>query len=325
MMRWIFAAMMAAATVSVQADNYSEDPRLRRLMTDWVLDYRMPKGWLQRQFINVEKQDGVLERFNRQAESMPWFRYRPIFDNDERALLGAAFWQEHAETLARAQAEYGVPAAVIVAVIGVETKYGTITGSFRAIDALTTLALDYPRRSEFFTNELRELLLLALEENREASSFTGSYAGAMGIAQFMPSSYRAYAVDFDGDGDRDILTDPVDAIGSVAAYLARHGWRVGEPVVVSARPPQGDPDRLVSQGLALDTTLQTLRTAGVKFDLLRGDTARAKLFKLDGADGPEYYVALNNFYVITRYNRSLMYALSVHNLSRRIERLRVVE
>ncbi|MGB0958373.1 MAG: lytic murein transglycosylase, partial [Litorivicinus sp.] len=189
-MRWIFAVTMAVATVSVQADNYSEDPRLRRLITDWVLDYRMPKGWLQRQFINVEKQDGVLERFNRQAESMPWFRYRPIFDNDERALLGAAFWQEHAETLARAQAEYGVPAAVIVAVIGVETKYGTITGSFRAIDALTTLALDYPRRSEFFTNELRELLLLALEENREASSFTGSYAGAMGLGQFIPSSYR---------------------------------------------------------------------------------------------------------------------------------------
>ena len=323
-MKWWWALCLAMPAW-VSADGYADDPRLRRLMSEWSLDYQMPKGWLERQFIGVEKQQRVLDLFDRQAEAMPWFRYRPIFDNDERALQGVAFWQTHADALARAQADFGVPASVIVAVIGVETQYGQITGSFGALEALTTLALDYPRRSEFFTRELRELLTLALEENREATSFNSSYAGAMGIAQFMPSSYRAYAVDFDGDGDRDILNDPVDAIGSVAAYFARHGWRQGEPIVVSARPPQSNPNALVSRGLKLDTTLQTLRNAGVKFDVQRGDTARAKLFRLDGADGDEYYVALNNFYVITRYNRSLMYALSVNNLSRRIERSRQVE
>ena len=311
-----------ALTASANGVSYEDNNDLRRLLAGFVVHDKMPEQWIEQVFEGVTRQNKVLELFNRQAESMPWFRYRTIFDTTERAELGVQFWDENLASLAKAEATYGVPASVIVAIIGVETKYGTILGSHPTLDALTTLAIDYPRRASFFKDELREFLRIALEEDQDPTSIQGSYAGALGIPQFMPSSYRAYAIDFDGDGKRDLMGSVPDAIGSVAAYLARHGWKQGEPVVVRANPRQQNPEALIQPGLRLDTTLRTVREAGVEFGLVGGDTARAKFFSLQGADQTEYYVGLNNFYVITRYNRSLMYALAVHQLSQRIERLR---
>lgn len=323
-MNWrsTWLAVLAVPWLANAGPTYDDNNELRRLVAGFVLHDKMPELWVEQVFEGVERQDRVLELFNRQAESMPWFRYRGIFDTAERAEGGVQFWNDHLATLAQAEAEYGVPASVIVAIIGVETKYGEVMGSHPTLDALTTLAIDYPRRAAFFRDELREFLRLALEADRDPKSYLGSYAGALGIPQFMPSSYRAYAVDFDGDGIRDLIDNPADAIGSVAAYLARHGWQQGVPVVVRANPRLQNPESLISPGLKLDTTLRTLRESGVEFGLEGGDTSRAKLFALQGADETEYYVALDNFYVLTRYNRSLMYALAVHNLAQRIERAR---
>lgn len=206
--------------------DYVQSDALRRLMTQWTLDEKIPKDWLERQFAGVTRQERVLELMNRPAEkAMPFYEYNDIFDTEERAQKGVNFWNEHESWVTEAERRFGVPSEIIVAIIGVETRFGEVMGSYRVIDALSTLAFDFERRSPFFTRELREFILLSREEGKEATGFFGSYAGAMGLPQFMPSSYRAYAVDLDDDGQRDIWETPADAIGSVANYLARNGWR----------------------------------------------------------------------------------------------------
>ncbi|NJN51250.1 MAG: lytic murein transglycosylase B, partial [Gammaproteobacteria bacterium] len=224
------------------------------------------------------------------------------------------FWRAHAAELARAEAQFGVPAQMIVSIIGVETRYGRNTGSYRVADALSTLAFDYPPRSSFFRSELTQFLLLAREEGSEPLSLTGSYAGAMGYGQFIPSSYRAYAVDFDGDGKRDIWRNTSDAIGSVANYFKVHGWKSESPVVVQAEPLDRRADAIANDALALNHTVGSIRALGMTMPGY-ADEEPAMLVKLEGANGPEYWVGMQNFYVITRYNRSTMYALAVHQLS----------
>jgi membrane-bound lytic murein transglycosylase B len=225
------------------------------------------------------------------------------------------FWNKHAAALARAEQEYGVPAQVIVSIIGVETFYGGNTGSWRVLDALSTLCFDYPPRAEFFCQQLREFLILAREQQVDPLILKGSYAGAMGLPQFMPSSFRAYAVDFDGDGHIDIWTNPVDAIGSVASYFKRHGWTTGEPVVSRAQVKGEQADSGLTQGLDPVKNVGELRALGwTSGDVLRDDIP-VTAFRFDGAEGQEYWMGLPNFYVITRYNRSAMYAMAVHQLS----------
>lgn len=267
-------------------------------------------------FAGAERKQAILDAISRPAERVkPWKEYRPIFITQARIDQGVAFWNQHAETLARAEREYGVPAEVIVAIIGVETFFGRNTGNWRVIDALATLGFDYPPRADFFRKELREFLILTREQQVDPLSLKGSYAGAMGLPQFMPSSFRAYAVDFDGDGRIDIWNNPVDAIGSVASYFQRHGWVAGDPVVSRARIEGTRFADGLTQGLEPVKSVGDLRQLGwTPLDTVE-DNYAVTAFRLEGEQGDEFWMGLPNFYVITRYNRSVMYAMAVHQLS----------
>lgn len=249
----------------------------------------------------------------------PWYRYRPRFVNEKRIAEGVEFWQQHASTLARAQATYGVPAEIIIAIIGVETIYGQNMGDFRVLDALTTLAFHYPRRADYFRSELEHFLLLTHEEGVDPLELRGSYAGAMGIGQFMPSSFRQYAVDFDGDGKRDIWNSMDDAIGSVAHYFNRYGWQAGQPVMMATQVRPDAIDSLLGLEFTLRYTLQQLKQQGLLFyaDFIP-DTTPGVLVDLETEQGMAYWVGFNNFYVITRYNRSNRYAMSVYQLAQEV-------
>ncbi|MGB0965967.1 MAG: lytic murein transglycosylase B [Litorivicinus sp.] len=302
------------------ANDFKDSRALKQLTSGWILDSGIEQAWLERQLMDVERQPRVLELFKRQFEDKPWYEYRRIFDTQERAFEGVTFWREHEAALTQAEVEFGVPASIIVAIIGVETRFGQRVGSFPVLDTLLTLAFEHPRRQAFFSAELDHFIKLTWDQRLEAKSLMGSYAGAMGIPQFMPSSFRAYAIDFDGDGTTDIWNSAVDAIGSVAAYLKRNGWRQGEPIVAQAILRR---DVAMSKGLKRDRTLAQLREQGVEFGIVDGDQTRALLFELEGADGKEYYVGLNNFYVLTRYNRSTLYAMAVERLAQRIQRAKL--
>ena len=267
----------------------------------------------------AESKEAILEAISRPAErTLEWHEYRDIFLTAERIQAGAAFWQEHRAELERISEATGVSIEILVGIIGVETYYGRITGSYRVLDALATLAFDYPPRSKFFTSELEQFLLLVREEGMEASDATGSYAGAMGRPQFMPSSYRAYAVDSTDDGKRDIWSNWSDVIGSVANYFVRHGWKPGEPVVVEATlGAQWSGDTPKNQ-LKADETVTSLSHQGVMFSTDLAGDAKSQLVTLVGDDGEEYWVGFHNFFVITRYNRSVMYALAVHQLGQEV-------
>ncbi len=270
-------------------------------------------------FEEAERQDAVLEAIAEPAEALPWYRYRPMFVTDARTAAGAEFMRAHADLLARAEREYGVPPAVVTAIIGVETFYGRHKGRYPVLDTLATLAFDYPPRSGFFRRELEQFLLLARNEGLPVRSVLGSYAGAMGMPQFISSSYREYAIDFDGDGQRDLWDSPADVIGSVAAYLERHGWRRDAPVVHRVRPPTDQWRELLRSALEPSIDGATLRGAGIAVDPPVGDGERVKVVRLDGGEGgDEVWVARRNFYVITRYNHSPLYAMAVHQLARRI-------
>ena len=269
-------------------------------------------------FAEVETRPSILEAISRPAEkSKPWFEYRALFLTDRRIELGRATALRQSDALAKAAAG-GVPAEVIVAITGVETFYGEVTGRHRVIDALATLAFDYPPRSEFFRRELEQFLLMSREEALDPLGPNGSYAGAMGVPQFMPSSFREYAVDGDGDGRRDLWNSWSDVFASVANYLGRHGWRAGEPVMVPADASGADLAGLQLTTIELTETVGSLRRRGVRFEVALPDSAPAALIELTGAAGPEYRVGFTNFYAITRYNRSRMYASAVNDLAQAI-------
>lgn len=264
----------------------------------------------------------IIDAMERPYEAKPWRDYRALFLTPERIEGGLAFWRQHRSLLERARAEYGVNPEIIVAILGVETNYGANLGRHRVIDALTTLGFSYPRRASFFRGELESLLLLGQEEGIDLTSVLGSYAGAMGQPQFIASSYRAYAVDFDGDGHRDLWTSVADVIGSVANYLAKKGWRRGQPIAFAATL-EGAPAAALQIAekapLAPETRSERLRAAGVRWDAPLPPEALATLIRLDGTDD-EYWIGLENFYVITRYNHSNLYAMAVHQLGEEILR-----
>ena len=313
---WLALAGLLGGAQASLAGEYENSPQVAEFVTEMTRDYGFASEQLVSLFSAAERKQNIIDAISRPAEKVkPWKDYRPIFITDSRIARGVEFWREHEETLKRAEAEYGVPPQVIVAIIGVETFYGGNTGGYRGGDALSTLAFDYPPRAPFFRKELREFLLLAREEQVDPLNLTGSYAGAMGLPQFMPSSFRAYAVDFDGDGQINIWNNPVDAIGSVASYFKRHGWQPGESVV-SAASVEGE---LAEQGLTAG--LDPLKNVAELRDLgwTSADPLDEQLpvtaFRLEGAEGAEYWLGLPNFFVITRYNRSVMYAMAVNQLA----------
>ncbi len=274
---------------------------------------------LQATFSRAHSQPSIIAAMSRPAEAKPWYAYRTIFINPKRIQGGVEFWRAHAATLAKAEQVYGVPPEIVVAIIGVETQYGGNMGKYRVLEALATLAFDYPRRATYFRKELENYLLLTRAEGIDPLALRGSYAGAMGFGQFMPSSYRSYAVDFDGDGHRDLWQNPRDAIGSVAHYFNKSGWRPGQPVATPATINGAAYSHLVNRELhPPKSSVASLRARGVLPQTPVSDAQSALLLEFQGRDGLEYWLGFNNFYAITRYNRSQLYALAVYQLSQEI-------
>jgi membrane-bound lytic murein transglycosylase B len=319
MVAWLSGVGLSVAlSATVQAD-YSAHQEALTLIDEMVSEHDFDREALQQLFAQVEKKQSILDAISRPAEkTKTWAEYRDIFVQSSRINKGVAFWQENREALNRVEKELGVPAEIVVAIIGVETRYGRIMGSYRVVDALSTLGFDYPKRSKFFRKELKNFLLLAREQQRDPLTLKGSYAGAMGYGQFMPSSYRHYAKDYDGDGFIDIWANKTDAIGSVANYFVRHGWQPGQPVVSRART-NGEYDRsVINDSLKPRHTVASLAAKGyLPLDEYEGDKS-ASLIKLQGKNGAEFWMGLNNFYTITRYNHSRLYAMAVYQLSQEI-------
>lgn len=294
-------------------------PGVDDFVAEMVEKHQFDAQDLQAKFKRVEVQDSILKLIARPAEkSKPWYEYREIFITCKRIAGGINFWQQHHVALTRAEQKFGVPAEVIISILGVETYYGRIVGNYRVADALSTLAFRYPPRSTFFRKELEQFLVLSREEQTSFLKPVGSYAGAMGLGQFMPSSYRAYAVDFDSDGHRDIWTNPVDAIGSIANYLHRHGWVAGEGIAYKTTVSNDVANELVKKGSKPSLSPVELEQADVKTACLPANTGKVALISLSQRDGEEYWVTTQNFYSITRYNHSQMYAMAVTQLAEAI-------
>ena len=304
----------AALSFSVHA-GYDTHPDAQKL-----IDELQPEGfdpaYIRSVLAQAERKQSILDAISRPAEKrLDWGEYRAIFIEPKRIAQGVEFWNEHKATLERAEQEDGVPTEIMLAIMGVETRFGRITGNFRVLDALATLGFDFPRRAEFFRGQLADYFRLVRAEGVEPGTLKGSYAGAMGYGQFIPSSFLAYAVDFDGDGHRDIWDNPADAIGSIANYFAEHGWRAGEAVVADPIFDDADVEALVNQGLKPELTLLEWSEKGVTPREALNGNMKATLMRLSSGEKNEYVLGLHNFYVITRYNHSRLYASAVYELS----------
>ena len=312
-----FDATAVASTKPV--DEQSSRPFIKEM----VRQHKFDKTELEEVFAKARIHQSILDAIARPAEGKPWHEYRPIFLNEPRIDGGIKFWNDNALILQKASKKYGVPPEIIVAIIGVETRYGRHKGRFPVIDSLSTLAFAYPPRSKFFRGELKQFLLMAREEKLDPTEQLGSYAGAMGMPQFISSSFRRYAVDFDGDGTRDLWNNTSDVIGSVANYFKRHGWQKDEPVVDRVQVKGNGYTRLIKRGLEPEWTPKQLQRYGVKLPSKRSSKAKGTLLELDtGTSKPEYWVGWENFYVITRYNHSAHYSMAVYQLGEQIRKLR---
>lgn len=289
----------------------AELPGIPEFINEMVAKHQFKRDELVQVFQEAEHRQDVIDAMNTPSTLKPWMEYRAAFINPRRIDGGIKFWMKYAAALDRAEKLYGVPQEIIIAVIGVETLYGRHAGNYRTLDALTTLTFDYPRRVEFFRNELEQYLLLAREQSFNILSIKASYAGALGIPQFMPSSYRKNAVDFNGDGKIDLMSGAEDAIGSVANYLRQYGWKPGEPVAV--RAVVEDVKRPDDVGAA--RSLVAWGELGVSPQGKFGDGVYAYLLDFTIPDGKEYWFGFNNFAVITTYNNSSYYAMSVYQLA----------
>jgi membrane-bound lytic murein transglycosylase B len=323
------ALLLLGALCLTQAASYAAAPldraEVQRFVAEMSANHGFDAAALDALFGRASRLDSVLAAISKPAEYKPWHVYRPIFLTRERVNGGLAFWREHEATLSAAARSSGVPPEIIVAIIGVETSYGRNTGSYKVLDSLATLAFHYPKRAPFFRSELENFLLLTREEGMDPLQPTGSYAGAMGLPQFMPSSFRNYAVDFDQDGRRDIWRNPRDAIGSVGNYLNRHGWRAGEVIAMPAAQSAANASQ-VSDTVDLKRSVAEYAALGVHPIEALGPAAKAAPAVLLGyeasSDATEYWLGFRNFYAITRYNRSPKYALAVVQLAEAIAQAR---
>ncbi len=312
------AGVLSLAALTAHAIELDQ-PEVRSFIDEMVSEHDFDRAELEATLLDAEVKDSILEAIARPAErTLSWAEYREIFLTRERIEAGAAFWREHSDMLESIADSSGVPEEIIVGIIGVETYYGRITGNYRVLDALSTLAFRYPPRATFFRSELKAYLLLVREEGMNAGDATGSYAGAMGRPQFMPSSYRAYAVDSTGDGRRDIWNDWTDVAGSVANYFTAHGWKPGEEVTTRANLGSNWSGPAPENVLKPNSTVAALSQQGVLFVTEQPADSTSQLLTYDGAEGTEHWVGFHNFFVITRYNRSVMYALAVHQLGREV-------
>jgi len=308
--------LLSAVALPAQAFDIKR-PEVRSFIDTMSREHGFEKAKLEALLKSAETKQPILDAISRPAERVvPWWEYRERFLTERRINQGADFWLAHGEKLK--QISDPQLADVVVGILGVETSFGRITGRYKVLDALVTLGFDYPPRGEFFLGELKEFLLLSREEKVDPATVLGSYAGAMGAAQFISSSYRRWAVDGDGDGHRDLWNSWDDVVGSIANYLLENGWVNGQPIAVEATLNDPDLSRFDVK-LALNETVQSLRDKGVKFDTELPPDTPAMLVVGQGKEGPLYRVGFNNFYAITRYNRSPMYAMAVHDLGQAIQ------
>lgn len=318
--RWVLGVVGAAMAVNTLAGTYSEHTEAKAFIKKMVDDHQFSAQEITTVLAQADKKQAILDAIARPAEkTKPWYEYREIFLGQERIAQGVEFWVDNAKALADAEQTFGVSAAVIVAIIGVETRYGRQMGAYRVVDALATLGFDYPPRAKFFSGQLEQLFLLAREQKKEPLSMLGSYAGAMGYGQFIPSSYRSFARDFDGDGFADIWQNKTDAIGSIANYFKAHGWQTHEPVFTPAKLTKAVADDLLDSRVRPETTLKAWEQLGVEPEGSFAADNAAVLLSYEQPQGPEYWLGFNNFYVITRYNRSQMYARAVWELSEEVK------
>lgn len=295
---------------------------------DFIEDMRKKHGFAEDDLVNafskVDINQKIIDAITRPAEAKPWYQYRPIFLTEKRINGGVEFWKEHDAALSRAYKEYGVNPEIIIAIIGVESLYGKHKGRYSVLESLATLAFNYPKRRSFFRSELEQFLLLAREEHVDPVELKGSYAGAMGKPQFIASSFRSYAVDFDSDGKRDLWEDSDDVIGSVANYFAKHNWRKDQPIASKASVKGSNYKRIVKKGIRPHTPLSVLLKKGITIEDSFPPEENAALIELELENGLEHWVGMDNFYVITRYNHSELYAMAVYQLSKAIKEKRQV-
>jgi membrane-bound lytic murein transglycosylase B len=340
-----FAALLLAVCVTASASpakppaaakhapaGYAARTEVRAFIAEMAEEYGFDRKQLRHVFAQARYQPTIIAAMDRPLREPPkWFEYAPRFLTPERIDGGVAYWAAHAEDLARAEQRFGVPAEIIVAILGVETYYGRNIGGYRTIDVLATLAFDYPRRSAFFRGELKQFLLLTRELRLSALTAKGSFAGALGVPQFMPGSYRNFAVDFDDSGHADLWNSAPDVIASVANFLVRHDWQPGQPVLLAAAIDDRARDtvlRKLDGGLSERRALAAWSGDGVALsgapEDLGPDPVGVLLLeeRADGTDTDSYWIACNNFYVITRYNRSRLYAAAVWALAKSIKAVR---
>lgn len=310
----------ATTGATALAGDFSNRPEVTQFIDKLVREDKFDRTQLVTWLDAAEKKQAILDAIAKPAEKeKTWGEYRQIFLTDERISLGVQFWKDNADTLQRVSTRYGVDPEIIIAIIGVETRYGRNTGNYRVIDSLSTLAFDYPSRATFFREQLREYFLLTREQHHDPLELKGSYAGAMGYGQFMPSSYRRYAVDFNDDNFADIWSNPGDAAASVANYFKEHGWEKGRLVATRCHINNHYDDKVFDTDMKPAFSAEELEKKGfLLVDSGKADDIFA-MYKLEGSYGAEFWAGARNFYVITRYNHSPMYALAVYQLSQAIK------
>ncbi len=313
---WVLAVCIACLSVRPAAAIDIRRPDVQSFIDEVSAKDSIGKRPLRKLLKAAKSQPAIVEAMDRPAEkAKPWFEYRPIFLTERRIREGTEFWLAHRQELDRASVRSGVAPEYLAAIVGVETYYGRMTGSYRVLDALATLAFDYPARAKFFRDELEQFILLTRDMRLDPLSVKGSYAGAMGAPQFMPSNYRRYAVDANADGRIDLWNNWWDVCASVGNYLKEHGWNEGEPVLSEAMVAADKTADLDGRKLALADTVESLQAKGVSFDSALPPDAPAILIAADESDGVHWRVGYNNFYVITRYNHSALYAMAVYELA----------
>lgn len=305
------------------AGNIKDNGEVNVFISKMVTTHHFDESQLNELFQSVDIKEDILKKISSPAEGMPWYKYRKIFMTDARINGGVKFWRENEPALTSIEKQTGVPAEIIIAIIGVETLYGQKTGNYRVIDALSTLSFAYPPRSKFFLGELENFLLLCRDEHINPLDPLGSYAGAMGVPQFMPSSFMAYAADFDNDRHRDIWHNKSDVIASVANYFVKHQWRTGQAIAIPVSATGENYKAALNGGLKPDLSLAELESLNLKISRPIPLITKVKLLAFEQEPngqkpGEELWAGLDNFYVITRYNHSPLYALAVYQLSQSI-------
>lgn len=313
---WLLLVTLLAGPTTAEPLDFQA--ALRDFAAEMEQRHQFQPGELAPVLEGVKFRPDIVTAISRPAEAKPWYKYRSIFVTPERARGGLAYWNAQEPVLRKVSQTYGVSPEIIVSIIGVETRYGQNTGRYRVLDALSTLAFGYPARGDFFRRELEQFFLLSREQGLALAEVRGSYAGALGKPQFIPSSYRRLGVDFDGDGRKDLLASDADAIGSVANYLREYGWRSGEPIAFPLPLGIAMPAQWETAGMKPSILIKDLESAGIRLEQNLSPTTLVSLVRLENEDTSEYWLGLDNFYAITRYNHSNLYAMAVYQLSREI-------